>query len=90
MTTLERSLPLSPHERHLGFWLPARTPAPVGSAEWQAQLRVLRDIIRQAQDGTCAAPSAPVIASFAPRQMQRASRLGQDFAPSVGGNRHAI
>ncbi|MYI69216.1 MAG: hypothetical protein F4103_10935 [Boseongicola sp. SB0673_bin_14] len=51
MATLERSLPLSPHEHHLGFWLPARTPAPAGSAEWQAQLRLLRDVIRQAQDG---------------------------------------
>jgi DNA-binding MarR family transcriptional regulator len=47
MATLERSLPLSPHERHLGFWLPARTPAPEGSAEWQQQLRKLRDLIRE-------------------------------------------
>ncbi|MCE8515197.1 hypothetical protein KBY31_00620 [Ruegeria pomeroyi] len=90
MTTLERSLPLSPHEHHLGFWLPARTPAPVDSAEWQAQLRLLRDVIRHSQDGACAAPSAPRIASFAPRQMQRASRLPQDVAPTVGENRHAV
>lgn len=47
MTTLERSLPLFPHEHHLGFWLPARTPAPVGSAEWQDQLQSLRDLIRE-------------------------------------------
>ncbi|MFG6581314.1 hypothetical protein ACGYK1_18145 [Sulfitobacter sp. 1A13191] len=90
MTTLERSLPLSPHEHHLGFWLPARTPAPVDSAEWQAQLRLLRDIIRQAQDGECAAPSVPRIAPFAPHQMQRASRLQQDIAPTVRENRHAV
>lgn len=47
MTTLERSLPLSPHEHHLGFWLPARTPAPLGSVEWRDQLRLLRDLIRE-------------------------------------------
>ncbi|WP_294607146.1 helix-turn-helix domain-containing protein [uncultured Roseovarius sp.] len=47
MTTLERSLPLSPHEHHLGFWLPARTPAPAGSAEWRDQLLLLRDLIRK-------------------------------------------
>ncbi|WP_300069890.1 hypothetical protein [uncultured Ruegeria sp.] len=46
MTTLERSLPLSPHEHHLGFWLPARTPAPTSSSEWQDQLQLLRDLIR--------------------------------------------
>ncbi|MCC5993086.1 MAG: hypothetical protein JJT99_11230 [Rhodobacteraceae bacterium] len=99
MTTLEHSLPLSPHEHHLGYWLPARTPAPVGSAEWQAQLRLLRNVIRQAQDadasrhpqdGACAAPSAPGIASFAPRPMKHASRLPQDVAPTVGENRHAV
>jgi hypothetical protein len=90
MTTLERSLPLSPHEHHLGFWLPARTPAPVNSAEWQAHLRVLRDVIRQAQDGACAASSAPRITSFAPRQMQLASRLPQNVAPTVGEKRHAV
>lgn len=50
MTTLERSLHLSPHEHHLGFWLPARTPAPVGSREWQTQLRLLRCVIRQSED----------------------------------------
>ncbi|MFD3190106.1 helix-turn-helix domain-containing protein [Sedimentitalea sp. HM32M-2] len=48
MTTLERSLPLSPHEHHLGFWLPARTPAKAGSAEWEHQLSWLRDLIHQA------------------------------------------
>lgn len=64
MTTLERSLPPTPHEHHMRFWLPARTPAPVDSAEWQAQLRRLRDVIRQAQDGACAALSAPRIASM--------------------------
>ena len=90
MTTLERSLPIVPNGRHLGFWLPAQIPAPVGSAEWQAQLRALRDVIRQAQDGECAASSATRIASFAPRQMQRASRLPQDVAPTVGENRHAV
>ena len=90
MTTLERSLPLSPHEHHLGFWLPARTPAPAGSAEWQAQLRLLRDVIRQAQDGDCTAPSASRIASFAPRPTQSASRLPQDVAATVGENRHAV
>ncbi|SEK39825.1 Helix-turn-helix domain-containing protein [Roseivivax marinus] len=46
MTSLERSLPLSPHGHHLGFWLPARTPAPMGSPEWQEQLHTLRDLIR--------------------------------------------
>ncbi|MFN3208741.1 MAG: helix-turn-helix domain-containing protein [Roseovarius sp.] len=50
MTTLERSLPLSPHEHHLGFWLPARTPAPVGSSEWRDQLFVLRNLIRNASE----------------------------------------
>jgi hypothetical protein len=90
MATLERSLPLSPHEHHLGFWLPARTPAPVDSAEWQAQLRLLRYVIGQSQDGACAAHSAPRIASFAPRQMQPASRLSQDVAPTVEENRHAV
>jgi hypothetical protein len=90
MTTLERSLPLSPHEHHLGFWLPARTPAPAGSAQWQVQLRRLRDVICQAQDGACATPAASRIASFAPRQMQRGSRLPQGVAPTVGENRHAV
>ncbi len=47
MTTLERSLPLSQHEHHLGFWLPDRTPAPVGSAEWGEQLHSLRELIRE-------------------------------------------
>lgn len=46
MTTLERSLPLSPHEHHVGYWLPARTPAPVGSPEWQCQLQLLKEMIR--------------------------------------------
>ncbi|KIN65544.1 HTH 36 domain containing protein [Sulfitobacter noctilucae] len=55
MATLERSLPLSPHGHHLGFWLPGRIPAPAASAEWQAQLRILRNLIRQAQE------SAPII-----------------------------
>lgn len=50
MTTLERSLPLSPHEHHLGFWLPARTPAPLGSAEWQDQLQLLRELIRETSE----------------------------------------
>jgi len=90
MTTLERSLPLSPHEHHLGFWLPARTPAPADSAEWQVQLRLLRDVIRQTQVGACAPSSAPRITSFALSQMQCASRLRQDFAPTVGENRHAV
>ncbi|GHF08239.1 hypothetical protein GCM10016455_31600 [Aliiroseovarius zhejiangensis] len=90
MTTLERSLPLSPHEHHLGFWLPARTPAPMGSAEWQAQLRRLRDVIHPAQDGACASSDAPRITPLAPRQMQGASRLPQDVAPTVGKNRHAV
>lgn len=90
MTSLERSLPLPPHEHHLGFWLPARTPVPVDSAEWQAQMRLLRDVIRQAQDGECTTPSAARIAPFAPRQMQLASRLLQDVAPPVGENRHAV
>ncbi|WP_282092815.1 helix-turn-helix domain-containing protein [Epibacterium ulvae] len=49
MQTLERSLPLSPHKHHLGFWLPARTPAPMGSAEWQSQLRSVRAAIAEAQ-----------------------------------------
>jgi hypothetical protein len=62
----------------------------VDSAEWQAQLCLLRDVIRQAQDGAGAASSAPRIASFAPRQMQLASRLPQDVAPTVGENRHAV
>ena len=90
MTTLERSLPLSPHEHHLGFWLPARTPAPAGSAEWQAQLRRMRDVIRQAQDGICAPSSVPGNTSLAPRQVQRASRSLPDFTPTVGENRHAV
>ena len=90
MTTLERSLPIVPHGRHLGFWLPAQIPAPAGSAEWQAQLRLLRDAIRQARDGACPASSAPRIASFAPRQMQCASHLPQDVASTVGENRHAV
>lgn len=47
MTTLERSLALSPHKHHLGFWLPARTPATLGSAEWQDQLQLLRELIRE-------------------------------------------
>ncbi len=50
MTTLERSLPLSAHGRHLGFWLPDRTPAPEGSKEWQVQLRFLRDCISAGGD----------------------------------------
>ena len=50
MTTLERSLPMSPHEHHLGFWLPARTPAPAGSAEWQAQLHLMRELIRETSE----------------------------------------
>lgn len=50
MTTLERSLPLSPHKHHLGFWLPTRTPAPVDSAEWQDQLHLLRDLIRETSE----------------------------------------
>ncbi len=59
-------------------------PAPAGSAEWQAQLRLLRDVIRQArdvirqardvirqaQDVECTASYAPRITSLAPRQMQ--------------------
>lgn len=49
MQTLERSLPLSPHKQHLGFWLPAHTPAPMGSAEWQSQLRFVRAAIAEAQ-----------------------------------------
>ncbi|AXT35610.1 helix-turn-helix domain-containing protein [Phaeobacter sp. LSS9] len=49
LPTLERSLPLSPHKHHLGFWLPARTPAPMGSAEWQSQLRFVRAAIAEAQ-----------------------------------------
>jgi hypothetical protein len=62
----------------------------VDSAEWQAQLRLLRDVIRQSQDGACAAHSAPRVASFAPRPMQSASRLPQDIAPTVEENRHAV
>ncbi|WP_120632301.1 helix-turn-helix domain-containing protein [Ruegeria sp. EL01] len=50
MTTLERSLPQSPHEHHLGYWLPARTPAPLGCAEWQDQLQLLRDLIRETSE----------------------------------------
>ena len=50
MTTLERSLSMTPHEHHLGFWLPARTPAPLGSAEWQDQLQLLRDLIRKTSE----------------------------------------
>ncbi|MEZ5716539.1 MAG: helix-turn-helix domain-containing protein [Paracoccaceae bacterium] len=49
-TTLERSLPLSPHEHHLGFWLPARTPAPLGSADWHDQLQLLRELIRETSE----------------------------------------
>lgn len=49
MPALERILPLSPHKQHLGYWLPARTPAPQGSAEWQSQLRFLRDAIASVQ-----------------------------------------
>ncbi|WP_299207915.1 helix-turn-helix domain-containing protein [uncultured Tateyamaria sp.] len=50
MTTLERSMSMSPHEHHLGYWLPARTPAPLGSAEWQDQLQLLRDLIRETSE----------------------------------------
>ncbi|WP_109313701.1 helix-turn-helix domain-containing protein [Ruegeria sp. AU67] len=50
MTTLERSLPLSPHKHHQGFWLPARTPAQLGSAEWQDQLQLLRELIRETSE----------------------------------------
>ncbi|WP_343503548.1 MULTISPECIES: helix-turn-helix domain-containing protein [Roseobacteraceae] len=50
MTSLERSLPLSPHEHHLGFWLPDRTPAPEGSPAWKEQLRLLRELIREKSD----------------------------------------
>lgn len=50
MTTLERSLPLSPHEHHLGFRLPARTPASVGSTEWRDQLDFLRNLIRETSE----------------------------------------
>lgn len=49
LPTLERSLTLSPHKHHLGFWLPARTPAPIGSAEWQSQLRFVRAEIAETQ-----------------------------------------
>ncbi|OCX59866.1 hypothetical protein BFP70_18290 [Thioclava sp. SK-1] len=90
MTSLERSLPIVPHGRHSGFWLPAQIPAPAGSAEWPAQLRLLRDVSRQAQDGECAMSAAPRITSYAPRQMQRASRLPQDVAPTEGEHRHAV
>ena len=48
MGALERNLSASPHGQHLGFWLPAKTPAPRGSSEWQQQLVVMRDIYRQA------------------------------------------
>lgn len=48
MTTLDRSLPLSPHEHHVGYWLPARTPAPADSSEWSDQLHLLRELIRNA------------------------------------------
>jgi DNA-binding MarR family transcriptional regulator len=90
MTKLERSLPLSPHEHHLGFWLPARTPAPADSGEWQVQLRLLRDAIRQAQDGAVAASSAARITSLASRQMHPASRLLQDVSPTEEKNRHVV
>lgn len=46
MTTLERSLPMSAHEQHMGFWVPARTPAPRNSIEWKNQLHLLQDLIR--------------------------------------------
>ncbi|MEJ6393850.1 helix-turn-helix domain-containing protein [Gymnodinialimonas sp. 2305UL16-5] len=52
MTTLERSLQLSPHEHHVGYWLPARTPAPADSAAWREQLQLLRELIRDKP--TCA------------------------------------
>ena len=50
MPSLERSLPLSPHKHHLGFWLPDRTPAPEGSDAWGEQLRLLRKLIREKSD----------------------------------------
>ena len=49
MATLERSLSLSSYERHLGFWLPARTPAPAGSAEWSEQVAWLRAQIGESE-----------------------------------------
>lgn len=33
MGALERNLSVSPHGQHVGFWLPARTPAPRDSSE---------------------------------------------------------
>ena len=50
MPTLERSLPLSPHKHHLGYWLPDRTPAPLGSPEWQDQLRFMQSAVFDAKN----------------------------------------
>ncbi|MEO8242365.1 MAG: helix-turn-helix domain-containing protein [bacterium] len=44
LATLDRSLPLLVNGSHRGFWLPARSPAPRGSQQWQDQLRQLRSL----------------------------------------------
>ncbi len=58
MMTLERSLSMSSHTGKLGFWLPARTPAPADSSEWQQQLRFLRNLIDKRENQACNAVSA--------------------------------
>lgn len=49
MPTLEQSLRQSPHGHHLGYWLPARTPAPPGSEDWQTQLMLLKAAVAEAR-----------------------------------------
>lgn len=46
---LECSLTPMPHGQHVGFWLPARVPAPRESSEWRRQLAVIRDMYAQAR-----------------------------------------
>ncbi len=45
MPPLERLLPSVRHGQHLGFWLPARTPAPLGSVTWEAQKDALEKLV---------------------------------------------
>lgn len=70
MPPLERLLPSVRHGQHLGFWLPARTPAPLGSDAWEAQKGAFENLVSSAHDRReTAAPDMVAGTALVPAQM---------------------
>lgn len=71
MPPLERLLPSVRHGQHLGFWLPARTPAPLESAKWEAQKDALETLVCVAHKrGEYAIPDTVSGTAFVPISMR--------------------